>query len=262
MNKKKVIIISLLIGVLIIGVISFFSLKKKDITKITKSLTDDIIEQVEQKKDLLIYITDEESKCYLCPNSDEFINFYQEEYKLNFIHYNLSKNTQEEYKKLKNKLNIKDTDIKEPAVIIIQKGKVVSIVNEMINEVTLKEFLANAGLIQLTSADKQLSLDEFKEKFASNEKSLIAILAYNSNSLKARKVLLNLSKQHHFEYNITYYGISDGALISAELRSKTKNDNIDIPYIAVIQNNKIIDSISSNEEKKISSFLKKNNFIS
>lgn len=262
MKKKKIIIIIACIGVVIFGIIAFFLFQKNGIKANQDKLTNDIIDRIDKKEDLLIFITDNDEKCYLCGSINTTLKFYEEEYNLKFITYNKTQNTEANLKKIKQKLKIEKEVVKEPAVLIVKNGESKYIVNEMFNEIILRQFLIEGKLISdETKTDQQLTLDEFKTKLSSPEKSMVVILDYGEESLKARKTLLNLSKKYNFEYTITYYGVSDGALITLALRNKEKDNQLITPYIAIIQNDEIVDSISGNDEKKILNFLTKNNMV-
>ena len=123
MKKKKIIIIIACIGVVIFGIIAFFLFQKNGIKANQDKLTNDIIDRIDKKEDLLIFITDNDEKCYLCGSINTTLKFYEEEYNLKFITYNKTQNTEANLKKIKQKLKIEKEVVKEPAVLIVKNGE-------------------------------------------------------------------------------------------------------------------------------------------
>ncbi len=266
-NKKK---ISLIMGGILLIIIAFLAIfflfnhssPKKKLTK-----TDKIIEKIDQKQDFLLLITSSDQKaCYLCEDVKTIINFYKSYYKLKFTTFDIEENGNKNLRKIKNKLNIDDKSLKEPAVIMIKNGKLKGIANEILGEQALKELLIKYDFLKEdAAAEKQITNEEFLEKLASPEKSLIVILDYGESSSKFRKQLANYSKKYNFKYDMIYYGVSEGVVISSKIKDnlKEKNPNFKmvVPMVAIIQNNDVTDYISTIDEKKLASFLNKNGYF-
>ena len=102
--------------------------------------------------------------------------------------------------------------------------------------------------------------NKFNEIYKSNTRSLIVLYTYENDGYTLRKKIFNFSKKYNFKYYNIYYGVGD-SLIPYNTIVNDIGKNISIPSIIVVQNNRVVDYITSNNNVKIKEFLNKNGFI-
>ena len=128
MNKKVISIeIIGLFAILLIFIFVFFN----DNTKKSGGY-EEIKSMIDNKEDILLYISNDYDKCYECKNTDRTIDYYEDIYKLTFYRYNIMKSGDSDYNKLKKMLDFDNNFVVEPSLIIIKHGKLMGIVNEII----------------------------------------------------------------------------------------------------------------------------------
>lgn len=261
--KKKLIII-LTIFILSIVFITIFIKNNTSIKTKNISTLDKIYNKIDNKEDILIYINENSKTCNFCNSSKNMINYYNDAFKLDLILFNKDKYSNDNFIKLKKKLLIEENSyIVSPAIIIVKKGVAKAIVNEIHDEVDLKNYLVEYNYINKEYLEKDLQIkDEKLEKlYKSDSKNLILIINNNDyNNYKYREKILNLSKNNNFDYKV-YIAGTIGSLIGATKLQDEINKNIELPYMLIVQNNKIVDYTTSNNTKKIKEFLNKNGFI-
>lgn len=221
---------------------------------------DTIMKKVDNEENFLVYITsDDADKCSNCKYINKIIKFYHDEYNLDFIYYNNSKNKSSDLEKLNKKFQFQDNYLTNPAVMIFKDGKVSAVDNEMSGEESLKEFLVRDGFISQEYANIEKELkdnDEFKQVMASGSNKLIVV---SNGDIKLKKILFEGAVKNKFNYYVIYEGKFD--YYDQYMALFNLNKNISSPSLVVINGNKIVDYINSVNEEKIDKFLKKNNIL-
>ena len=259
MKKKNLIIVLVILVSLMILVLSLVGLQKKG--QIAKSLIDEILEKIDNQEDLLIYVTDKHENCYLCTDCNYIIDYYSDSFKLDFITFNKSDNSEDSYSKLLEKYDLVGS-LKEPAVMMIRDGELKGIANEILTENLLKQFLIDFEFIdkQNENRDYQVGEEKFNKMLSSSEKSIFIVYTYEDSHYDVRKQFLELANKYNFSYGLIYSGVGNGAKVS-KIISESLGDEYTLPLVIITQNGEIIDYINSVEEEKLVSFLKKNEII-
>lgn len=222
---------------------------------------DDIVKKMKNKESFLIYIYND--KCENCIIANEIIDFYKDNYNLEFYIINSERVSKKEKTLLENIFEFEKDYIVTPAIIVIVNGKVVAVANEIIDDLDLKNYLLDYGMLDKKYDDRGniLTYEEFKERFATNDTNVILISSYDKEGYKLRKKLLDMSQKNKFNYKYIYYRNSDSFEIYKYVIENMETPKIELPIVVIIENNKIVDSISSYKEKEIKKFLIKNNII-
>ena len=260
-NKKyKKIIIICFVGVcllLILGVVVSSRNNKKETFDNTYDI---IMEKVANKESFLVYITDDDdSKCNNCKFMNKLIKFYHDEYNLDFIYYNNSKNKSGDLEKLNKKFQFQENYLTMPAVILFKDGNVSAVANEMSGGDILKNFLLRDGFISEEYANIEKEVrdnDEFKRIMGSADNKLILV---SNGDIKLNRILFESAVKNKFNYYIIYEGKMN--YYDQYMALFNLNKNTSSPSLVVINGNKIVDYINSVNEEKIDKFLKKNNIL-
>lgn len=264
MKKLVKVLIIVLIGIVLGGIIAFINLNnnnsssKKDTSyKISNKLLDEI----KTKKDMLIYVTNDDKNCPLCDNANNIINFYEKAYGLEFYVFDRSDTSDDDFYNLTNSLYLIDDYVTNPAVILIKNGKSVAVANEMFNENALRSFLIEYNYIDESKfIDDQIEDDEFNSLYPCDNKSLVLFYPTTKEGYNYREKLFELASKYNFSYNSIYYGFGN-TLDSVQLVTTSINDGFDFPVLVIIQNNKVVAYEDSNNSDKLIKFLKDNNII-
>lgn len=250
MNKKVISIeIIGLFAILLIFIFVFFN----DNTKKSGGY-EEIKSMIDNKEDILLYISNDYDKCYECKNTDRTIDYYEDIYKLTFYRYNIMKSGDSDYNKLKKMLDFDNNFVVEPSLIIIKHGKLMGIVNEIMVDDDLQKYLIEYGFIDNTNKNVALDMDSYGDVYNSSENKVILCFSYNDN--KYRKKLYNLSKKYNFGYYTLYKGISNTNDIYFELDKVLKKE-INTPFLLTVSNGNVVDylKVSNATDEQIIQFL-------
>ena len=260
MKKKFVVYIG--IGIIIISsLVTLIALSGKGNKTHTYKVYTKILDKIEKKDSFLVYFrNDYPYKCNTCESVDVIIDFYKNTYGLKFIVFDTVYSR--DLVQVDLDFELAPDFIKNPAVLIVENGKWKTIVNEIYNEQPLKEALIKYKFIdeKYASIETEITDDNvFNQIFKDGKKHLIVVNSEKSMDIK--KMLYNMSVN---DYYFQYYSISKGIFANYDsfmTLSDLIHDDINYTTLVVIKNEKVVDSISSFNQTKIRSFLKKNGII-
>lgn len=261
MKKEKIIILCTVI--ILVGIIIYLVFfHEKDSYKINISQYNEIKVKLNNKEDLLIYITDKENNCYECVNGDKIINYYKEVYNLDFYTYMISDNTEEDLEKLKDEFDFEENFLMTPTVILIKEGQIVAVANFVLIDDILKNYLIQFGFLDKTTNEKDipLNLETFDPIYQKDEYSLIVSFNAQDESYDFRKKILELSNEYQFKFYTLFRGIGNTNSIYDNLK-ESSGIEFETPSLFIVKNNTVIDYLKSEEEPEILSFLRKYNLI-
>lgn len=266
MKKKEFIIVFAILLFIIIGIsLIFVADRVVEEIKLSKSsvIVDGIFEKIDNKEDVLMFIKDEESDYYMSLDAENFINYYEEVYGLDFIHIDRSKIRKEDYKRILDKFYIEEKIIEIPFAILVKNGEFNAMVNQLVMETYLRNYLIEGGFIDKRheNIDQSISYEKFQELYSSEEKSLFAIYTYtDGGSYDIRKSLFEINEKFPINYYIVFDGVSNDSDISRDLKLDL-DDNFKIPALVITEKSRVIDYISSIDKDEIINFLRKYDFI-
>ena len=264
--KKKNLIIILVLGVVLIlisiGVMNLREQTKKENKNLGTTLTDSIIKRMDQKENMLIYVKDDVEFCDLCSVGNDLIAYYEKMYQIKFEVFDKTKATEEDFKKLSKLAKKFKIPIEAPAVLIIQNGELVSVINNLREEDVFKEHLLQWNLIEDKYKDigHIINFDEFTEFYRSEIPHFVAVYHLLDKSYFMKEALIHLTSQYNFEYNYFHNVYEDGGQIQSLIKDIMKED-YQVPILLVIGNGKIIDYTTETDEASILEILKKNGII-
>ena len=262
MNKKKKLIIISIIIILLIAILLFKNNNTEE--KLEKKLFPAIKERLDKEDSFMILVTnnnpDESLKtfCLHCASSLNFIKYNKELYNLDILTYDKDKYSVEDYNNVEDYLELEKNFIIPPAIIYVIDGKWAAIENEIRSEHEFKEYLVKYNYIKDSELTKEVYLDNKEEfdKIYSNDKNNIVILYSIGNNInKIRKELYEISLKKSFTYYMVCIDIMSSQGVSRLFIDRY--DDYNVPSIAVIGNNKIIDYTSNIKEKNIEKFILK-----
>ncbi len=266
--KKRIIIF---VGILVLMIILFAYFMYKDTLRSDKSkikddtnykVYQDINKRIGDKESLLVYFTNKDPyKCSECENIDKVINFYEELYNIKFIRFD------SDYEKV---INIMEKEyyfdrnyITDPAVMIFKDGEIKGVVNEIMAEKDLLDFLIKYGFVDKKYLDIDNSLDT-DEKFSSifNSSNNEVIVSYSGNYFNLKKELYKISLRNNLKINYVIYGNATYYKYSMILNSQIPVEHSGGTLIIVVNSGKVIDYMEYKDGSNIEEFLKKNKIIS
>ena len=239
-TKKIMIIIAILIIiVLIIVLIILDSDKNNDFSK--TSLSEEIVEKMN--------------------NTNKIISLYENLYNIKFITFNIKKEGESDYNNLLKKLNIKKEDVSLPSVIFIKNGYSNALLNEVADDVSLKEYLARYKFIKINDNEKIINTsEEFTEVYNSSNKQIVFMYDGTWDGIRMREKIFDYSIKYNFFYYYIQYGLGDTPAFYDKLRKDTKN-KLKLPAILIVSNGKVNSYVDTNNSVNIEEFLRKNNVI-
>ena len=255
-NKKLIIFISIIIGILLL--LSFFNIKKDSSDDKDKSLS--IIQYIDDikknKKDgLILFIKNKKDcidKCEIAKDNLDTLNkVYDLEYKT--IKYDEHSN---EYKKFIKEFKVDVDSVDCSTLYIIKKGSLIHNISPM-SFSKLKRFLS---FLRFIERKNEIDYKQFNKIFKMKDKSLVFIKNDDINSYKTTIEINNLSKKYKFKYNSLEFG-KDGYMDLSKILEKQVDKNFATPILIVVQNQKVLDYSYETNTNKIKSFLKKNKYI-
>ena len=260
-TKKIMIIIAILIIIVfIIFLIILDSDKNNDFSK--TSLSEEIVEKMNKKKKFLVYLSSsDEYQCYLCENTNKIISLYENLYNIKFITFDIKKEGESDYNNLLKKLNIKKEDVSLPSVIFIKNGYSNALLNEVADDVSLKEYLARYKFIKINDNEKMINTAEkFTEVYNSSNKQIVFMYDGTWDGIRTREKIFDYSIKYNFFYYYIQYGLGDTPAFYDKLRKDTKN-KLKLPAILIVSNGKVNSYVDTNNSVNIEEFLRKNNVI-
>lgn len=263
-NKLKII----LLIILSLGVICIISLsndiKKEDssTTKDDKMLSTDLLKRMDNKEDMLIYLTDNSTKCDSCLSIGKMLEFYEKRYDIKFIVFDMSKRSDKDYKNLFKNFDNGFQNVEAPCVIYIKNGSLHSSIISIPVEEMFKNMLIENNIIdgnKYKNVEIPMTYSEYKkiEKSDNNELLLLTHIGDDGLSYVLRDKLLDLALENNFSYRLVDIFSDEGRLIYYDLR-KIKDDLGYNNPIVIFRNKKLIVYNNKNELKN---FLIKNNII-
>lgn len=262
MNRKiKIIFITISVIFILLFLLFVISINNNNDNNY-KEIKNKIFDEIDKKENMLLYLTDNSKNCLECEAGDNLVKFYQKIYNIEFIIFDKSQNSNEDYNKVLKKIGLSDSDIQIPAVIFIKKGSTISYVNGIgINQLLKQYMLENSFIDNKTySIDTQIEDTEYYQLLKKQENNLMLWCYMGRDCFKYREKVFNIATKYNIQYNVLYNGIGDTQKSSVDITKKIKIDS-DTPLLLIVNNNKIIDYTSSNDEAAIKKFLKKNTII-
>lgn len=264
MKKKIIIIGTIIIFIFVVIVILLTIYKSNDNSIIKKDTLEILYEKIENKEDIVINITDKVDNCNFCHISKNMIDYYDDTFSLNMITFNKSNYDEKDFNNLISKLGINlDSFIVAPAIIIVKNGIAVTIINEIHDEVDLKNYMIEYGYLDKEYLENDIQVNDGKlEDLYNGENKSLVILIDNNNikSYNYRRKILELSKEYKFKYNV-YIAGTVGSLMGNIKFMDEIDEDIELPYMVIIGDGKIIDYTTNRSNEKIEKFLKDNNII-
>ncbi|MEE3343864.1 MAG: hypothetical protein VZS44_07230 [Bacilli bacterium] len=261
--KKKYKLIAILFIIFLMIIIILLNLNNKDTkdNKPKKTYTDKIVEKIEAGKIKNIYLINTEN-CEFCISSDNYLRYYQKLFGFKYFTYDLGKFSKKESKKLLDATGFPRKDLSLPAFIIIRdrdKGNV--LINEVDVEKRLQVYLEENNLIDKKLMETELYIDdvEFESMIDNNERFLMFIRNEEYKEYETRETIYNLAIKYNFKYYTSVYMYKNGVSASVFLNNLVPNHKMPILYL--VENKRITDYTSSNNQEKIEKFLKKHKFI-
>ena len=262
MKKKLIIISTALILIFVIILIAVYKNNGNNVIK--KDLLDILYEKIDNKEDIIIHITAKDDNCNFCTISKNMIDYYNKTFSLNMITLNKSSYSDKKFNNLLTKLGINlDSFIVAPALIIVDKGIAVTIINEIHDEVDLKKYLIEYGYIdnKYTENDIQVNDDKLEELYNSEDNSIVILIDNNTvNSYNYRRKILELSNKYNFKYSVYIAGTVGSLMGNIKFIDEIKEE-IELPYMVIVGNGKIIDYTTNKSNNKLEKFLQDNKFI-
>lgn len=263
-NKKKIIVLGLLISLICISLLLLFINNDDNKSKKTK-ISNKIINKINEEEDALIYITDSKNCAYnQCEDTDPIIEIYKKVYELDFSYFDIAKTSLDDLNELLKYLGYENNDIVAPAVIYVKNKTIAAVANQIILDDVFREYLFDFDFLnnKYKDDDKIINLKEFQNKFSSNKANLILFHSYSLESYAIRKTLLDLSYEYNFDYNIILYDLDVSVGLSEFFENKFGDDGIRIPALTLVSNGDFIDYTDNCSRDEIISLLKDNNLIS
>ena len=242
MKKKLIIISTALILIFVIILIAVYKNNGNNVIK--KDLLDILYEKIDNKEDIIIHITAKDDNCNFCTISKNMIDYYNKTFSLNMITLNKSSYSDKKFNNLLTKLGINlDSFIVAPALIIVDKGIAVTIINEIHDEVDLKKYLIEYGYIdnKYTENDIQVNDDKLEELYNSEDNSIVKLI-------------------DNFKYSVYIAGTVGSLMGNIKFIDEIKEE-IELPYMVIVGNGKIIDYTTNKSNNKLEKFLQDNKFI-
>ena len=270
MKKQNIVILMILTILLLLGMILIPSYLEKNKKPAKVSGIKKFEKRLEKKENMLIYVTEE--KCELCKPIDKMIKFYEKAYNLDFYYTNKEDLSGSE---LRDYFELADQAIELPAVIYIRDGMLKGIDNKILNEDYFRDYLMEYGFLDKAyyKNDYRLTYEEFKENYSKNEKNIVFFYNYGANvysigeegekeefanAEKIREELVKLSREKEFTYRVVFYHSSGSDKIYREVTESIGKKEIKGPFIAITENNKVVDYLVPKNIKSVPEFLLKN----
>lgn len=136
-QKQIVFLVGTIVVIILIVILSLNFIKSNEVEKINVSK---IIENAETK--IIFVENSDKSKCKQCST----IKKYLDNEKINYVMYDVSLYTNQEYKEMLRTIEINPDDFGYPAVIYIKEGKLYSNVINLPDEKPLKNFIKTYDL--------------------------------------------------------------------------------------------------------------------
>ncbi len=256
-NKKKIIVIVSILVVIISGSLLYILYNKNPDHKKMK-VFNKIEKQILNQEDMLIYLTSNNSKCYLCNTANYIFKYYEEMYQLNIFYVNKSKIRSKEYETIIQYIDERENYLKEPALVLIKDGQQVAVANEISSEKDIQLLLTQYGFANL-EMEKNLQIDNafFQELYQKDEPTLVLFQAYTDLGMETRKEILNLSQKYHFNYYIMTDLMFDEESGYRKIYD-VLGEELMAPFFVIIGKNEVIDTYEVSKERDLEKFLKKN----
>lgn len=228
------------------------------------SSTNQLTNKVEKKQDFLILFTEDEKKCgSFCTEALNIADYYEKNYGLEFIIYDVSKEGEKNYKNLSKELyGTNKPSIVYPSCVIVMDGKVKSVSNMSGTEVDFRKNLYSTGYLknEYEHMDEQIRYEDFEDIYEKDEKSLIVLYTYDDASFDYRSTILELAKNNNFNYYVLDYRFVDGNDIGKDIKD-ANSGTMKSPSMIIVENEEVIDYNDSTKKEDIEKFLKTNKII-
>lgn len=257
-ETKKMLIIGAIVLVFIIGIlIIVFKKEEKD-----KGIMDQFYELLNSRKYEILYIA--KSDCDYCKLFDSNLKEITEVQKIDYLKIYIDKILVSSANEIIERLEIEE--LGTPYVAIIKDGQVVDNFgylepNELLKKFKTYNFVDENVKLSLN----YLELGDYYELLSSKKKSVVAFSSLDNSTKETntfKSVIKEISRENKIEIN--YFELLFTSDEEFEEFAKTfeviRTDNI--PIIAIIENNKVVDYVSATTSKdEILNLLKDNNMV-
>ncbi|MEE3343244.1 MAG: hypothetical protein VZS44_04050 [Bacilli bacterium] len=258
MKKRYIIFIIALIIICIIGLVFIMSNnngnRNSNGMSLINSKATNIVNKIRNNEEVMIYINDDKDKCGSCEFADIKFNYYKDLYNLDIPIFNINS---KEINYIFNSFDYDKKNIFVPTLLHIKSGNL-TFYNEVgyVEDKIKKILIENQYIKEENNEEfgKSIDGDEFVKLSMEQDNNLFLLLAVNKKSYKLRLILNQLAKKYNFEYYIVDFSTSN--VFSILDRLEKINNNTLPKDIFVTNNNKIVDSINSEDVNEIEKFIK------
>lgn len=196
--------------------------------------------KLNNKETFVVVIANDES---LSDSYKSMLDYYKDAYNFKYTYINLNEWPPTTYDKLVKIMKLDKNILTYPYLLYVEKGKMKTSSNSVIDENGLKNFLVNAKITKEEYKEKDYLLndDEF-DKFINDKNGNILFYTYNdANVYKYRKELLKAN----VKCSIIYAERLNNQVIENRLRKMFKlkdADEFNLPMLIKFKSGKIVDS--------------------
>lgn len=260
-ENKKMLIVLIIFLVFIVGLV-FIVMSKggKD-----EDVLNEFYEALNSRKYEIIYLG--QTNCGYCQTLDEDLKTIKEVQKFDHLKINLDKLLSSAVDEIFDRLSIDPSgEISTPYVVIVKEGEIVDQFNSVgINE--LVEILKDYNFLDkdFSLGINYLDFDEYLNLYDSGSKMVVAfssVTEAGSETRTLKSVLREITLEKNVEINYfdLLFDTETEYNIFADTFELVKTE--DIPIIAIIQNQKVVDYVSATTSKsEILAMLKENKIV-
>lgn len=263
-ENNKLLVLLTIVGLFVVSIVCGTIISKNESNKIWK----DVQSAYNSSDTRVIYIGG--SNYYYSENFVKIIEQFKDQYNFDYTYVNVDKLKDIEFNKIISLLNVQNNTFDVPCLIILENRQVIEIQTGYTGESNVFNILQNYGLIPKSVSNPYVAGDDnkvvaaFNDVFRTGYNKLIYIGRPTCGYCQKLAPILDELKS---EYGFDYYYINTDEISSAELQAILIKLNIDYttfgtPYLAVVNNNKVISRQPGYVEKDIlREFLKESSII-
>lgn len=262
MNFKKILLyVATVLVTFALVVFAMFIVKNIKVNKMMKQFD----QAFEKKGKTMIYYAS--TTCHFCELEKPIIKQIKKDYNLKYVNIDAYYLSTKQKNKIIDQL---DFDGGTPTTAIIENGKVKKIHVGYMDGYDYVEFLKEAGILPKDasySKENKLNFIDAAEAYNMNDGILVLGMTASQNCTDLRSALNNIAKKYKIEINYLnlshstkeeYYSLYDKLLeMNINNYKIDEDDNLILPMIYVIKDNKVKKIINTIDETEIVTELKK-----
>lgn len=259
MNEKKklYIMLGVIIGIIVVVLGAYI---------IGNIATQKLLKEIDEKMNLeevqVFYLT--RPTCHYCTLLEPVTDTLKQEYPIEYNQINVDNYNKSQLKKILKKFNVNPDDFGTPYIAITKNGVKIQELNGYADENIVFELFQKTGIIpeDANLLFQYINYETFKNKWNSEEKSIIMIGEPGEVSMQARNTLKPFIQKHNLI--ISYMDITetgDNQTYSEFLKTIGYTNPPTYPILMVVQNGSIIDKVDQLTNEVYEIFLKNNGYI-